>query len=147
MGIFNDQRFASNNQVYETPDEIFAPLNQEFNFTLDVCANEENAKCEKFFDEQSNGLAQFWEGVCWMNPPFKNVKLWIQKAYQESLRGVTTVALVCAKTNTNWFHEYCLKGEVRFVKGRPKFKGMKHGLPFPLAVVIFRGNDEAGRGF
>lgn len=140
MGIFNDQRFASNNQVYETPDEIFLPLKEEFNFTLDVCANQENAKCESFFDEEADGLKQFWNGVCWMNPPFKDVKYWIKKAYESSLNGTTVVCLVCAKTNTNWFHEYCLKGEVRFIKGRPKFKGMQHGLPFPLAVVIFRGN-------
>lgn len=139
MGIFNNQRFASNNQVYETPDEIFLPLKDEFGFTLDVCANQENAKCERFFDEETNGLNQVWNGVCWMNPPFKDVKHWIKKAFESSLDGTTVVCLVCAKTNTNWFHDYCLKGEVRFIKGRPKFKGMQHGLPFPLAIVVFRG--------
>lgn len=137
MGIFNEQRFASNNQVYETPDDLFIPLMNEFHFTLDVCADESNAKCAKFFNEEMDGLNQNWSGVCWMNPPFKEVKKWVEKAHLESLKGVTTVALICAKTNTNWFHDYCLINEVRFIKGRPKFKGMKHGLPFPLAVVIF----------
>lgn len=138
MGIFNSQRFASNNQVYETPDEIFDPLNHEFNFDLDVCADSNNNKCLNYFDEQMNGLNQKWKGVCWMNPPFKDVQKWVKKAYEETFNGVTTVALVCAKTNTNWFHQYCLTNEVRFIKGRPKFKGMKHGLPFPLVIVIFK---------
>jgi len=33
-----------------------------------------------------------------------------------------------------------MKGEIRFIRGRPKFKGMKHGLPQPLAIVIFGSN-------
>ena len=65
-------------------------------------------------------------------------KKWIEKAYKESLKDSTiVVCLVPARTNTNWWHTYCMKGEIRFICGRPKFKGAKHGLPQPLAIVIF----------
>jgi hypothetical protein len=28
-----------------------------------------------------------------------------------------------------------MKGEIRFIRGRPKFFGAEHGLPQPLAIV------------
>jgi hypothetical protein len=36
------EQFKSKDIEYETPDEIFIPLNKEFNFTLDVCATKLN---------------------------------------------------------------------------------------------------------
>ena len=34
-----------------------------------------------------------------------------------------------------------VKGEIRFIRGRPKFKGAKYGLPQPLSIVIFRPSN------
>lgn len=140
MGVFDKNKFAGASTEWATPDEVFDPLNAEFGFTLDVAASEENAKCRSFFDKEQNALNRHWHGVCWMNPPYgKDVPKWMQKAADEAKRGVTTVCLIPARTNTNWFHDICFKhGEVRFVRGRPCFGGAKHGLPFPLAIVIFR---------
>jgi phage N-6-adenine-methyltransferase len=146
MGIFSKEKFASNNQVWETPDDVFLPLQSEFNFTLDVAANAENAKAEKYFDEEIDGLTQDWTGTCWMNPPFNNLKAWVKKAYEEGQKGATVVCFVPAGTNTNWFHDYCFKGEVRFLRGRPKFNNVTHGLPQPLAIVIFRGKSSERAG-
>ena len=138
-------KFATGRQDWETPDELFAPLNEEFGFTLDVCADIHNAKCKQFFSSADDGLSKSWSGICWMNPPFGSQGKWIKKAYQEARRGITVVCLMPARTNTCWWHDYCMRGEIRFIKGRPKFKGAKYGLPQPLALVIFRhmekGND------
>ena len=134
-----DNKFNSEKQNWETPDEIFIPLNEEFGFTLDVCADSNNSKCNKYFTEKDNGLSKEWHGVCWMNPPFGKQKEWVIKAYNESLKGTRVVCLLPARTNTNWWHDYAMKGEVRFIRGRPKFKGAKYGLPQPLAIVIFNG--------
>jgi hypothetical protein len=79
-----------------------------------------------------------------MNPPFKNMKHFVKKAYDERHDAVT-VCLIPARTNTNWWHEYCMKGEVLFIQGRPKFKGNIHGLPQPLALVVF-GRKEGVMG-
>lgn len=75
-----------------------------------------------------------------MNPPYgRNLPQWLEKAIHESYRGVTTVCLIPARTNTIWFHELCFEqAEVRFVLGRPKFNAAEHGLPYPLAIVIYR---------
>jgi len=132
-------KFDTGFDAWETPDELFVPLNNEFNFTLDVCATKENTKCNNYYTKEDDGLSQEWEGTCWMNPPFGEQKKWVIKAYEESLKGVTIVCLLPARTNTNWWHDYCMKGEIIFIKGRPKFKGAKYGLPQPLAIVIFKG--------
>ena len=139
MANFDNNRFASNNQEYATPWNLFNKLNEEFNFTLDVCAHEGNHKCERYYNEQQNSLIQDWGGeVCWMNPPYKTMKEWVKKAYEESRKDNTTVVcLIPARTNTKWWHQYCMKGEIRFIEGRPKFEGCIHGLPQPLALIIF----------
>ena len=136
MARFETQ-FESSERDWETPPEIFAPLHKEFGFTLDVCASEDNAKCHRYFTKKDDGLSQWWDGVCWMNPPFGQKKDWTKKAYYEGQRGITVVCLLPARTNTEWWHDYCMKGEVRFIRGRPKFKGAEHGLPQPLAIVVF----------
>ena len=123
-----------------TPDWLFKELDDEFHFDLDVCATPENAKCERYFSKEQDGLKQEWAGVCWMNPPYgKEIGLWMKKAYDSAANGNTVVCLVPARTDTSWFHEYAIKGEVRFLRGRVKFGGAKHGAPFPSVVVIFKG--------
>jgi len=139
------KRFQSSRQDWTTPRSIFDPLNDEFGFTLDAAASSDNALADKYFDEADDGLSQSWQGeTVWCNPPYGDqsgsLKDWVKKSYDESLLGATVVMLIPARTNTNWFHEYCLEhGEVRFIKGRPKFGDSPHGLPQPLAIVIFRG--------
>lgn len=131
--------FSSDRHTWETPHELFARLNAEFHFTLDVCALPHNAKCALFFSPDDNGLAQRWTGVCWMNPPYgAEIGRWMQKAYEESRLGATVVCLVPARTDTEWWHEYARCGEVRFLRGRVKFVGAESSAPFPSALVIFR---------
>ncbi len=133
-------KFGQGRSDWETPDEIFIPLKQEFNFTIDVCASKNTAKCQRFYTKEIDGLSQNWNGDrCWMNPPFGKQGAWVKKAFEESKKGATVVCLLPARTNTNWWHDYCMKGNIRFIRGRPRFKGAKYGLPQPLAIVIFKG--------
>ncbi len=135
----NTVHFMSEKMDWGTPQELFDRLNQEFHFTLDVCALPENAKCKRFFSSKENGLLQKWTGVCWMNPPYgREIEQWMQKALQESDRGATVVCLVPARTDTEWWHKYALHGEIRFIRGRVKFQGANATAPFPSAIVIFR---------
>jgi phage N-6-adenine-methyltransferase len=135
-------KFGTGRQDWETPASIFDPLNDEFGFTIDVCATAENSKCGVFYSESDDALSLLWEGVCWMNPPFGSQGKWVKKAYEESQRGATVVCLLPARTNTNWWHDYVMTGEIRFIRGRPKFVGAEYGLPQPLAVVVFNPAAE-----
>ena len=140
MGKF-DGKFESVTTEWETPLELFNELDREFGFTLDVAASHENAKCKDYFTKEDDGLLKPWSGVVWCNPPYgRDMKNWLSRALNEAKNGVTSILLIPARTNTIWFHELCLDvAEVRFIKGRPKFGGMDHGLPQPLALVIYRG--------
>lgn len=138
-------RFKSEKQDWTTPQDLFDGINKEFHFTLDAAASAENTKVAgKFFTKETNALEQDWgKEVVWLNPPYGNksgsLKDWVKKSYDASVLGATVVMLIPARTNTSWFHDYCLdKGEVRFIKGRPKFGDATHGLPQPVCFVIFK---------
>ena len=136
--------FSSKTPEWATPQDFYDKLDREFNFDLDPCSTEDNAKCDNFFTEEDNGLEQDWEGFVFMNPPYgRTIKQWVKKAYQESYKdGTTVVCLLPARTCTQWWHDYCMKArEIRFVKGRLKFGAGTNSAPFPSAVVIFDGFD------
>ncbi len=134
--------FSSKTEEWGTPAWLFDDLNQEFGFTLDVCATPENAKCPAFFTAESDGLEMDWDGVCWMNPPYgRNIGRWIRKALDASAKGSTVVCLIPARTDTRWWHDYVSQAEVRFLRGRLYFTrsgATVDRAPFPSAVAIFR---------
>lgn len=132
------------NDGWETPDPIFCKLYDEFHFTLDVCATKENTKCTLYFTKEDDGLSRPWNNnLCWMNPPYSCIGLWVEKAYQESLKEATVVCLLPNNTDNRWFHNICSKGEIRLLKGRIAF--LKNGIPTTgnpkgSIVVIFGKN-------
>lgn len=138
----NDVMFSSASDQWATPQEFFDQLNDEFHFTLDVCADETNHKCEKYFTKEQDGLKQDWSNnVVFCNPPYgRSVGQWVKKCADESANNnALCVMLINARTDTKWFHEFIYgKAEIRFVKGRLKFGSSKENAPFPSMVVIFK---------
>lgn len=135
--------YSSLRADWETPPEVFDPLNEEFSFTLDVCATPETAKCSAYYTPEYDALSRTWWGTCWMNPPYgRQIGKWVRKAYEESRRGATVVCLLPARTDTAWWHDYCMQAdEVRFLRGRVYFwqdGARSAAAPFPSAVVVFR---------
>lgn len=133
--------FSSAESKWETPQAVFDALDAEFRFDLDACASPETAKCKRWFGEKDDALLKDWAGTVFCNPPYGRgdvLPRWIRKGHAESLKGATVVMLVPSRTETRWFHDYCMKGEIRFLRGRLKFGGAKHNAPFPSMVVVFR---------
>ena len=84
---FTEGMRSSLTDQWATPQYLFDKLNQEFGFTLDVCADESNHKTGAYFSKEDDGLRQEWTGVCWMNPPYgREIGKWVKKAY-EAARG------------------------------------------------------------
>ncbi len=130
--------FSSATDDWSTPQELFDQLEAEFGFDLDVCATAENAKCERFFTRDVDGLGQPWAGNCWMNPPYGDaIGDWVAKAHATGDEGWLVVCLLPARTDTNWWWDHARYGEVRFLKGRLRFGGAESSAPFPSCVVIF----------
>ena len=133
--------FSSKSDEWETPDDLFKSLDDEFSFNLDPCATEENHKCELYFTAQVDGLKQNWGGYrVFCNPPYSRIADWVKKAWEESRKPGTVVCLLIpARTDTKYFHEYIQwRSEIRFIKGRLKFGESKNSAPFPSMIVIFR---------
>ena len=166
--------FSSKYDCWATPWEFFRKLNDKWNFNIDVCAGRENTKCPIWFDEEKNSLLVDWHEmgvthlmkspICYMNPPYgRQIGNWIKKAYDESMKGCTVVCLLPARTDTKWFHDYCIQGDIEFIKGRLAFGtedywkwvweqeyingqknslyqkyGKKNPAPFPSMIVTFK---------
>lgn len=136
--------YSSRSDLWSTPQDFFDKLNDEFHFDLDACAIPSNAKCERFYSPEQDGLSQPWTGNVWCNPPYgKDISKWIAKAQNEIKQNANVIVLlVPARTDTRWFHEYLYNKpnvELRFVKGRLKFGGGANSAPFPSMIAILRG--------
>lgn len=137
--MINKALFTSNSEDWETPQDLFDELNKEFNFRFDVCASKQNTKCGLYLTKEDDALKVNWSlGWKWMNPPYgRGIGEWIKKASEER----KVVALIPARTDTKYFHDYIYKKkhtEIRFIKGRLKFSGSKNSAPFPSMLVIFK---------
>lgn len=114
--------YSSKTDDWATPQDLFDSLNRTFNFDLDPCASVENAKCGNFHTLVQDGLEQEWRGKVFMNPPYgRGIGAWIKKAYEHD---DLVVCLLPARTDTKWWHDYCIKADtIIFMKGRLKFGG------------------------
>ena len=135
--------YSSKSNEWATPQNLFDELNNEFNFTLDPCATDENAKCSKYFTIEDDGLSKDWSNdVVFMNPPYgREIKKWVKKAYEENLKGATIVCLIPARTDTTYWHDFIFDkaDDIRFLRGRLKFGNSKNSAPFPSAIVVYLG--------
>jgi len=124
--------FSKKSDHWSTPNDFYAKLDEEFNFTFDPCPL--NAD----FDSLS---LPAWRGRAFVNPPYSNIRAFIEKAKLEIKAGCLDVAvfLVPARTDTRWFHDLVYgQAEVRFLKGRLKFGEGKNSAPFPSMVIVFK---------
>jgi site-specific DNA-methyltransferase (adenine-specific) len=133
--------FSSNSNEWATPKSLFDTLDEEFLFTLDPCATKDNAKCSKFYTQEDDGLSQNWSNErVFMNPPYgREIGKWMKKASESYGKGKakSIVCLVPSRTDTKWWHDYAMKGEITFIKGRLKFGNVTNSAPFPSAIVVF----------
>ena len=121
--------FSSLKDEWNTPFSIFKELDKEFKFDFDPCPE----------NHIKDGLSINWGRSNFVNPPFGNWQEWVKKGYEEHKKGKIVVFLIAARTDTKAFHEIIIPyaSEIRFIKGRIKFGGSKHGAPFPSMVVVF----------
>ncbi len=132
---------SSKSNEWATPISLFNMLNKEFIFSLDPCSTHENAKCEKHYTIEDDGLSKSWAGQCvFVNPPYGgHTKEWLKKAVDSARDGATVVCLIVSSTDRSYWHEiiYPFAQEIRFMRGRVKFGDSKSTAPFASAIVVF----------
>jgi len=127
----------SKSDKWMTPKYIYDTLNNEFDFNYDPCPID-------WKKGDKNGLTTEWGTSTFVNPPYSNVALWIEKSHQEWKKGKTIVMLINAITDTKAFHKYIYnQAEIRFLEGRisfinPNEPDKKTPNVKPSMVVIYR---------
>lgn len=106
---------------WETPHSLYDELNNEFGFDFDPCPL--NHKLQDW-----DGLKTEWGRVNFINPPYSRElkESFVKKAIEQSKKNKICVMLLPVSTSTKLFHDYILpnKSEIRFLRGRVKFKGI-----------------------
>lgn len=135
--------FSHKTDEWETPQWLFDRLNRIFCFEIDVCANEQNHKCDRYFTAKDDALTKDWSGMrCWCNPPYgRKIKDFVKKA-SETVKdhNTTVVMLLPGRTDAGWYHEYIAnnpQAHTVFLRGRLRFGGSKWNAPFPSMIVVF----------
>lgn len=121
-----------------TTPEVFAPLNERFRFTLDAAALPVNAKLDRYFTPEQNGLEQSWAGErVWCNPPYSSIEPWVEKAWRSGAELVVML-LPANRTEQGWWQRLIeprrdREGGVRveFLPGRMRFIAHGNDRVFP----------------
>lgn len=126
-----------------TPAALFAELDMQHAFTLDVAASKSNAKCKKFFTIKENGLEQSWGGeVVWCNPPYSNIGEWVFKAINETLCDCPKVVLLLPANRCEqawWQDAIENRRDIKdnaLIKIRTKFLRGRHRFEWPPGRVV-----------
>ncbi len=140
-------RVDKESDLWETPSDLFAALDKEYNFKIDLCASSGNNKVPMYAKDFFALDAREFSGCTgFMNPPYSNPLPFIKKAYSDSMHMVI-VLLIKADTSTKawgvfWDYENNkpkLGVTVRFLPKRLKFE--RNGEPstntanFPSAII------------
>lgn len=130
----------SKSQTHITPDIVFNYIEDVYGITkdqlYDPCPADTPYKAPIFF----NGLYGSWNDYNFINPPFEieTLTAFVFKAIEQSFEGRTTIALLPAKTDQRWFHDYIKYRDIQWIRGRLKFKNNKHGATQPHFLVRFQ---------
>ena len=148
----NRSLLSSAKYDYGTPQGLFDCLNARLRFGVDLAAQSHNTKCRKFIGPDRDSLGVNWAEVAlesgssataWLNPPYgRQLPKFVRHAVECCAAApdqLTVVALLPARTDTAWWHDFVARPEntVFLLRGRLRFEGMAASAPFPSAIVVF----------
>ena len=120
---------------------------------LDAAASHENTLADFCYTINNSGLDGIWYGSVWCNPPYSDIRPWVEKACRSTVLTDTIAMLLPAnRTEQAWWQDLIEPGrrdgtlEVFFLRGRRRFdrpgwtapaKGDRP--PFGLVLVVWGG--------
>lgn len=154
------QQVAVNGASQEVDDrgtdpEFFAKMEARFRFTIDVAAAPHNAKCERYYDREADGLVQSWAGErVWCNPPYSDIRAWVAKAWWEFEHNgaeLVVMLLPANRTEQGWWQDLVepyrdrglvlrvefLRGRMRFIQAGRTGIGPNERPPFGCCLLIW----------
>ena len=121
--------FGKKEDNIQTPEDLYIELDSEFHFTFDPCS----------LKSKFDGLKVNWGKSTYVNPPYSDIKPWIEKAIEELKKGNKSVFLIPVRSNNQCWQLLILPNasEIRFIETGVAFRGFKRKFPIPLALIIF----------
>jgi site-specific DNA-methyltransferase (adenine-specific) len=142
---------TSNREDWCTPAGLLDLVRDVAPIALDPCSNPHSivgAKVEWRLDRDGDSLVKPWAdhgGMVYVNPPYgRKTGLWVQKCAAVAAAGGNVIALLPARTDTRWFHAWCVprvSDAVVFLRGRLTFLGAPGPAPFP-SMIVHWGNRK-----
>ena len=126
--------------LWETQQELFNILDNQYHFGTDCCASEHNTKCEEYFDDFE--IAVIVNYVAWMNPPFSKAMQMFKHFFKVVGKGVAIYR--CDNMETKVWQEIILPNAtwIFIPKGRVSYTpfetgNMRNGMGtrFPSALI------------
>ena len=138
------QKPGKSEQTVCTPPVFLQKLKYKLGiteFVIDLAADKSNTVAPHFYSEEDNALTQSWqigEGWAFCNPPFANIRPWVEKANSEKSIHANIAMLLPASIGSNWWAEYVHdKARVLILKGRLTFVGHTTCYPKDLVVLLY----------
>lgn len=135
------------------PAAEYAVLNRRFRFTADVAASDKNHKCPVYFTRKTDGLAQSWAQLrVYCNPPYSNIRPWIEKAWTEKQCPLIVMLLPANRTDQSWWQSLVepfrdqeasqlrvefMPNRIRFLKPGQVLVGPNERPPFGCCLLIW----------
>lgn len=153
-GVSNERRARGSRRpgkptIYSTPQPIFDHFAKRFKITIDLCADPQNAKCDRYFSREESLSRPWdcWDGWAWLNPPYGRgvIDPWVQKAAES---GWPILAMLPGNVNSPWWHDYVMKSALlMFIRRKVSFDheilGGKKGVPpYGSVVAMFCSHPE-----
>ena len=131
---------------WQTQDDLFEVLNNEFKFEFDLCASEVNHKTRAWSNDiqttvingqQDHGKA-FFIFFPYSRGNIDHCMKWMVELSKMVESPIVT--LTRFDPTTNWFKEYVdgVADEVRMLARRLKFKGAKDSYNFPCCIAVYK---------
>jgi hypothetical protein len=114
--------------IHLTPDRVWDMIRDNFGYQQ-----------EEFFDPcpvnpKFNGLDIDWYRLNYINPPYSNLPLWVEKAitHSKSNNYSVSIMLLPCKTDQQWFHDIIENNfKIIWIRRRLKFKNNKWSATQP----------------
>lgn len=139
-------------QDYVTPMWLINKISETYPLALDVACTSQNRRLDRFFTEKLNSLNLDWSNYAgddewfWLNPPFKDVRKWMEKCVEQKEKGCKIVTLTLASKGTRWYRDVVRPNALSLIIPRIKFEGQKDVFPKDLMINIF-SEGLTGEGY
>lgn len=126
----NSVHYRSQSDEWQTPFLIWELL-----YLLDDCPFD---PCPH--SHADDGCAYKWprKHLVYVNPPYSDLRRWLNKCVHEAAYGAEIIALVPSRTDTRAWHSAVPTADaVCFWRGRLRFVGAEASAPFPSALIYW----------